>query len=375
MIIRIEDLKVICSTILNAVDSNEISKITETLELEVKDKILYLNVTNREYYAQVKFNINENIDFHATVNANLFLKLIANTTSDTVELKVSDTDLEVRGNGKYKLPLIFEGEKLLVLPQININNITQQFNISSDILNSILKFNSKELNKGVIAKPVQRMYYLDEQGCITFTSGACVNNFNLDKPIKLLLNNRIVKLFKLFKSGDVNFTLGYDNISEEIIQTKVKFENNDICITAVLNNEDSLINSVPVKAIRDRALTIYSHSVVINRAALNDAINRMLLFTAGYGTKETLKPYSKFIFNSDSVDVYDINNINTENISYNNSDPSISEAYEALLDLTDIKTTLDNCSDEYINIRFGNHQAIVLARNNIYNIIPECHSV
>ena len=372
MLINTEKLKIVCSTILATVDSNEVSRITETLELLVKNKILYLSVTNREYYAQVKFNVDEDIDFHATVNANLFLKLIANTTSETVELNVSNTDLEVKGNGKYKLPLIFEDDHLLVLPQITINNITQQFSISSDILNSILKFNSKELNKGIVAKPVQRLYYIDEQGCITFTSGACVNNFSLEKPIKILLNSKIVKLFKLFKSGDIEFTLGHDSISEEIIQTKVRFENNDISITALINNEDSLINSVPVKAIRDRASTLYDYSITLNRIALLNSINRMLLFTSN--SKDIIKPYSKFIFNSSSLDIYDIDNINTENVSYVNNNLSLNEPYEALLDLTDLKTTLDNCNDQYINIRFGNHQAIVLAKNNIYNIIPECFS-
>ena len=51
LIIRIEDLKSIAQTILTAVDSNELSVITETLELRVCDNMLYMNVTNREYYA------------------------------------------------------------------------------------------------------------------------------------------------------------------------------------------------------------------------------------------------------------------------------------------------------------------------------------
>ena len=372
MIIRIEDLKNICSTILTAVDSSELSKITETLELKVEDSFFYMNVTNKEYYARVKMPISIQETMHATVNANLFLKLIAQTTSETVELTNENNYLKVKGNGEYKLPLIFDEEgNLLDLPEINIDNVTSEFEIDSETLNSILKFNSKELTKGIISKPVQKLYYIDNSGCITFTSGACVNNFTLDNPIKILLNNKIVKLFKLFKSGKVNFSLGHDAISESIIQTKVRFETDDICITAIISNDDSLLNSVPVKAIRDRANTLYDYSVSLNRLELLDCINRLMLFSSGISGKDILKPYSSFEFNKEYVTVYSVDHSNSEQLYYNKS-LNIEDKYDAILDLVELKATLDNCTDQYITIRFGNHQAIVIARNNILNVIPEC---
>ena len=120
--------------------------------------------------------------------------------------------------------LFFDNNEMLTLPPITILNKTLDMNISGEILNSILQYNSKELVKTSIAKPIQKLYYLDQEGCITFTTGACVNNFVLEKPVKILLNNRLVKLFKLFKNSLVKFTLGYDAISESIVQTKVLFE-------------------------------------------------------------------------------------------------------------------------------------------------------
>lgn len=372
MIIRIEDLKNICSTILGTIDSNELSTLTETLELKAEKGFLCLSVTNREYYVKVKIKLNEDINFHATVNAKIFLKLIAQTTSETVNLNVIGNFLEVVGNGRYQLPMIFDNDSILILPEIIIYNPTTSFDISTDILNSILKFNSKEFSKGIIANPIQSMYYIDEKGCITFTSGACVNNFTLQSPIKLLLNNRLVKLFKLFKSGNVKFTLGYDALSDEIIQTKVKFENDYIEITSLLSSDNSLVNSVPVDAIRQRAEDLYSYSILIEKEALLQTINRLLLFTSGYGAKEILKPYSKFEFLKDFVVIYDATNVNKEKIYYQKSIEGMTDNYEAIIDLTELKNTLDGCSDQYINMRFGNHQAFVIARNNIVNIIPEC---
>ena len=51
------------------------------------------------------------------------------------------------------------------------------------------------------------------------------------------------------------------------------------------------------------------------------------------------------------------------------------EDYEALLDLTELKMTLDNYTSDYINLKFGNHQAIVIFKDTIANVVPECHSV
>ena len=230
MIIKTEILKKYGNIILQAVDNNELSLLTETLELKTENDFLYMSVTNKEYYAQVKLGLNQAEDLHATVNANLFLKLVSQITTSDIELDIKDTSLMVKGNGTYKLPLIFDGSELLNLPTIDIKNKINEFDVNSDILNSILQYNSKELLKGTISRPVQRLYYVDEKGCITFTSGACVNNFDLAQPLRILLNDKIVKLFKLFQNTSVKVTLGHDPISDTIIQTKIRFETTDISL-------------------------------------------------------------------------------------------------------------------------------------------------
>ena len=199
MLIKTEEFKKIGSLILSSIESNEVSTLTETLELKTEGKTLHLNITNKEYYMSVNFELDHEEEFYATVNANLFLKLVSQVTAQYIELTLKDTYVSVKANGEYKIPLIFDNDHLLELPVINIENTMIEMNISGEILESILNFNSKELLKGTIAKPVQRMFYVDNEGCITFTSGACVNSFTLEQPIQLLLNQRTVKLFKLFK--------------------------------------------------------------------------------------------------------------------------------------------------------------------------------
>lgn len=372
MILRIEKLQEACKNILTAVDNNELSAITETLELVTDGTCLFINVTNREYFAQVRIEMNEEVNLHATVNATLFLKLISQVTTDTVQLDVKDNYLIVKANGTYKLPLIFDGEQLLKLPPINIENVTNEFNIESAILKSILLYNSKELTKGTISKPVQKLYYVDQHGAITFTNGACVNSFTLEQPVKLLFNNRLVKLFKLFDGGAVKFTLGYDSIAEDIVQTKVRFESNNIVLTAILSCDDTLLSSVPVNAIRGRATNMYAYSVNVNKDLLLQTINRLLLFNSTSGSKEVIKPYSTFEFGKDQVTIYDVNKENKEVISYNNTLLNCDDPYVAILDLVELKVTLESCSEQYLNLNFGDGSAFVLTRGHVANVIPEC---
>ena len=368
-IIRSEDLKDVCGKILTAVDSTELSLVTETLELVAKDDVLTVGVTNREYFAEVKFKLEDVQDFHATVNATLFLKLVSQITTDTIALSVDKNSLVVEGNGTYRLPLIFEGENLLTLPRIEIENPTVSFPIGAEVLNSILQYNSKELNKGTISKPVQKLYYVDELGAITFTSGACVNSFTLPKPIKVLFNGRLVKLFKLFKEGKVEFTLGYDALSDEIIQSKVRFNNGEVSITAILSCDDTLVNSVPVQGIRSRANNPYPYSINMNKSQLLQTINRLTLFTGSDSSFS--KPYGTFEFGPKSVTVYDSRHENCEEIFYTNEDSNVEDTYTAMFNLADLKTTLETCTEPYLCMSFGDSSAMVISRGNVKNVIPE----
>ena len=45
--------------------------------------------------------------------------------------------------------------------------------------------------------------------------------------------------------------------------------------------------------------------------------------------------------------------------------------YSTMIDLVDIKLALESNNDQYITINFGDHQAIVIAKDNIYTVIPE----
>ena len=43
-----------------------------------------------------------------------------------------------------------------------------------------------------------------------------------------------------------------------------------------------------------------------------------------------------------------------------------------MFDFKDFRTTLENCSEQYVTLNFGDEQALVVARGNVRVVIPEC---
>ena len=210
------------------------------------------------------------------------------------------------------------------------------------------------------------MYYVDRKGCITFTTGACVTNFDLGGDVTMLLSPKVVKLFKLFTDDTVSFKLGQDS-NDGVSQTKVSFSTDSVNINAILMSDENMVNSVPKDAIRNMATNTYDNSIVVNRQVLLNSVNRLLLFV---GTSTITRPYCKFKFDgSNTMTVYDKDEINNEKISIEND---VTPNYEMIIDLTDIKLVLEASRDEFITMNFGNQQSMVIQRPGVYNVIPEC---
>lgn len=364
MIIKTELLKDSCEKILGAISKSKLDDLRDCLELLVEDSHLHLNITNNEYFVSVNIPLDHNEAFHATINAQQFLKLVAQTSNAEIELANKDANLIFKsGNGRYKLPLIYDDNEVMTLKPINLYNVTVSTEINSDYLHSILNINSKDVAKRSFGSPVQQMYYLDQEGCITFASGACINNYNASNtPFRILLNDSIVKLFKLFdKEALINFQLGYD-IDGTKVQPKLKLSYENIEITSILNNDDNLINSVPVDAIRKKSNKILNNpmnTVTIYKNDLLTALNRLEIFNSNKIVKLNI---------TDTLNVSDLADVNVEEIAVQSS--SITSRDKVwLVDSDKLKTLLNNCIESNL-VLYLEEDSILIRRNNVINIIP-----
>lgn len=374
MILKVEKLKEAGKKILGAVDTDSSVKGIiygyDTLELRAVNNKLQLNVTNGEYYVSVSLDYYIEEDFRAVIDAKVFLNLISKLTTEDVELVMDDKSLIVRANkGVYKFPLKCDDKGMVVLPTININHPSVEVVIESDKLLSMLNFNSKEFNKGVISKPVQKMYYVDQEGCITFTNNtACINSFPITQPIQLLLGQKVVKLFKLFNNHDVKLTLGHESVGG-LIQTRVKFENDNVSISSITSNDATMITQIPTKSIRGMATKVYDYVVTMNTKDFIRAIDRLLLFDDSTNLDRGV---GIFEFGNSGITIFDSKRTNQEFVSYHSVTNIPTTLLTINLGLEEIKASLENSEEEYLVFNFSDvDKAIVLSNGNIKNVIAK----
>lgn len=372
MIIKTKDFQDVAKKILLA---TSLDKNACNLELITNGSDLYLNVTNKEYFVAIKFALDTPEEFHATVDANLFLSLISALTTETFTLSIKKNSIEIKsGKSSYTLTMIYDNESLLVLTPITIQNKTVEMNISKDILDSIVNVNSRELEKikGVAnVNELFELYYIDDTGCFTFNTGACLNAFKLEKPVKLLLNERIVKLFKLFNE-DVHFSLGQDT-ENNISKTKIILETSTVYLAAIITCDDRLISKIqaPCEATKKYINDKYDYHVVISSTLLKEAINRLTLFTKNTNDKQNMRFITMNIKITPNEFIISDNFGNIESLPIENGS-FVENEYEMIINIIDLKLVVESCKNEHITINCGNKRSIIVNRGNISNLIPEC---
>ena len=371
MIIKTKDFRETTSKIAEAIKAD---RNAANLEIVAKDTALFLNVTNKEFYVAVRFQLDEPTNFRAVVDAGTFLDLINDLTTDTFDLAVDQNLIKVKsGKSNYKLAMIFENDKLMELPIIAIQNKTVEMPISNDILMSILNVNGKEIEKAktLDVNELQKLYYIDETGAFSFTTGACLNSFTLEKPVKLLLNDRIVKLFRLFKE-DVSFSLGQDPLPNGEIRSKVVFETPSTYVAAYVNCDNILLSKVqgPCDATKRFIAEKYDYNIVLSVSKLSAAISRLMHFTKNSisSASSIMIPATVEITADDVILTDSLGNtdaVDVENGSH------VADTYSMKVNLFDLQNVLSSCKNEHITLNCGNHRSVVINRGTICNLIPE----
>ena len=374
MILKTKTFQEAANKILVAVG---LDRSAANLELAARDTALYLRVTNREYYVAVKFELEAPTEFRAVVDANLFLNLISGINTEEFELTIKDTYVAVKaGKSSYKVAMIYENDQLMKLPVIKLDaeQVTINMPVTQDILMSILNVNGKEVQKAkkLDINELQRYYYVDETGCFTFTTGACVNSFSLEKPIKLLLTDKVVKLFKLFNS-DVWLSYGHLVNSDNSLQPIVVFQTEDVYIATRLLNDETCIHKIkaPCDAMKNLIKETYDHNLVLSASDMSAAIGRLLMFHKNSSAKADLSFVPATVtFNATDFIISDVSGDNVEVITIENGSSTPGE-YTMGVNLIDLKSVLDSCKNEHITMNCGNKKSIIINRGTISNVIAE----
>lgn len=282
MTIKTKDFQEACRKILAALDTDATARLSgdyDSLEIKAGGGSLNMAVSNGTYRVDVALEAEGEGELHAIVDGKVFLSLVAKLTTDSIELGIQGNSLCVKADGRYRFPLKYGEDENASLPDIGLGEVSAEFPIDGSVLLSIAEDNVKEINKKKATRPVQQMFYIDEEGCVTWTNfSACVNSFSLPKPIRVFVTAKVAKLFRLFHPGDVSFALGHAE-SGSVAQARVAFSQGSVSVKAIVPASEELAAGLPLKSLRGSASKDYGAWATFDVGEISRAIDRLSVFS------------------------------------------------------------------------------------------------
>lgn len=119
MKIKTKDLKAMVSKVQKGFVVNGIVPITGLINIKNDGNDFYLRTTDGSYHYRARLAGLGGEAMSVCVNASLFVSLVSKTTVDEVELSVDEGSLRFKGNGSYKLEVVYDGGSPLDFPSLD----------------------------------------------------------------------------------------------------------------------------------------------------------------------------------------------------------------------------------------------------------------
>lgn len=342
--INTDKLKAMLSTVVKGVGNGKLIPITEYLKVELTtNNELCITATDLNNYITVSESSVEGESGTFLVLASNFVKLITKTTKNNITFETKDTELKIKGNGNYTLPILNEE-----FPQYDFNMegefVYEKANIKT--LKSVLATNKYSVAQDMVMPCLTG--YLIGNKCIT-TDGVkmCINDTKLFSQ-NLLIPPTLVDLLN---------TLTGEEVEIYYTDNKLLFQTNTVTIYgAELSGKDSYPNIEPLV---ERE---YPYNVSVPKATLLSVLDRLSIFTNPYDNNGI-----KFTFLDSCLQVSDLKDNNIETINYNEpvqvDNCTVAANINYIIDLIHAIQGVD------VNLYFGDGATLKIQDNNVTELI------
>lgn len=245
--------------------NNKMLPITCMMCLKVEDGKLIVVTTNNSDYMYADIPI-ENEPFYVVVDNDVFTKLVARTTSETITLTLVDYALVVNGNGVYTIELPVDENGALIKYPDPVDGITTKpesiCTLNKEDIDIIKKTNKANVSQS-LAEPCYTGYYMSDKVITSDRSVICCSDIKVsDTP--LLINSTVVDALK----GD-KVTIS------KVDDTALLFYNDAYIIYTHIMEGVEDYNAEAIKGLLDTQL---NYSCNVSKPDLLNALNRLSLF-------------------------------------------------------------------------------------------------
>ena len=330
--------------------NNKMIPITGLMAIELKDGTLTLTTTDATNTLKIIKKDIDGADFYVTVQVDIFSKLVAKTTTETITLTLKDNSLEVKGNGTYniELPLDEEGQ-LIRFPEPVFEVEAEGTVINLSTVKALLTANKAALAE-TMEIPCLTGYYCGENEVIsTDTYKVCGNAIKVfSKPV--LIPAELMELLAIMDE---------EKITVHSAGNKIRFVTNNVVVYGV---ELEGIDEYPVEAIQAYLGTEFTSVCKVAKSAFLNLLDRLSLFVAAYDNNGLY-----MTFTNEGVLITSKRSNGTELIKY--QDSKNFKPFTCCVDIELLKSQLSAQNTEVVELWYGHEKAIKMTSGNITQIV------
>ena len=351
MKLKLKTLKLqeMVSKSIKGASNNKMIPITGLMAIVLKKGVLTLITTDATNTLKVMENNVEGDDFYVVVQTDIFSKLVAKTTTETIVLTLKENSLEVKGNGTYsiELPLDEEGQ-LIKFPEYKFDDKVEKSVINLSTVKVLLNANKAALAE-TMEIPCLTGYYFDDNVITTDTFKVCSNDIKVF-PNKVLLPSEMMELLSIMDE---------EKIIVQHSGSKILFTTGSVI---VFGSELDGIEDYPAEAVGAYLETEFTSVCKLPKGALLNVLDRLALFVATYDKNGVYLTFTK-----DGVIFSSKRSNGTELIKYQGSENF--QAFTCCADIELLKSQISAQGEEVVELWYGHEKAIKMTSGKITQII------
>ena len=327
---------------------NKLIAITSMICIELKNNVLTLTTTDTANYLKVIADKVEGDDMYAVVNVDIFSKLIAKMTSESITISMTDNSLEVKGNGTYNISLETDEDGPVQYPTYKFDKKGEPEVIHLTSIKNIIS-----TNKAAVAKsfdtPCLCGYYMGDRIITTDSDVICFNDMKIFKD-PALISPEMMSLLSLNTEEKINCYRDKDAFL---------FETPNIVIYGVAHDG---IEQFPVEEIQSYLDEEFGSMCKLPKMVMQNVVDRLSLFIDQYDNNGAY-----FTFTNEGVRVQSKKSSSVELIPYQESKDF--SPFMCCVDIPLLRDQIDANPGEFIELWYGHDAAIKMTSGKVTQVI------
>ena len=328
--------------------SNKLIAITSMICIELKDNVLTLTTTDTANYLKVIADKVEGDDMYAVVNVELFSKLIAKMTSESITIKMTDNSLEIKGNGTYNIPLETDEDGVVQYPKYSFEKEGEPETIHLSSIKNIISINKASVAKS-FETPCLCGYYMGNRIITTDGDVICFNDMKLFND-PALVSPEMMMLLSLNTEEKINCYRNGDAFL---------FETPNMVVYGVAHDGLEQFSVEEIESYLDEEFTSMCK---VPKTLLENVVDRLSLFIDPYDNNGAY-----FTFTKEGIKIQSKKSSSVEVINYQESKDF--SPFMCCVDIPLLREQINANPGEAIELWYGHEAAIKMTSGKVTQVI------